>query len=48
MSYTTSAKYRQAIDDLDDIFRAAANNGTIEEIFVKKRKALVSGLIIIN
>ncbi|KAF8809688.1 hypothetical protein BYT27DRAFT_7209973 [Phlegmacium glaucopus] len=40
MSTYNTAEIRKVIDDLDDIFRAAAQNGTLQEVFVVERKAI--------
>jgi hypothetical protein len=42
MSTITIAEVRQMVDDLDDVYRAAAQKGEIQTVFLKNRSALVS------
>lgn len=42
----TPANLREAIDDLDEIFRAAAVEGNLEATFAVERKSLVRRSII--
>lgn len=44
----TPANFREAIDDLDEIFRTAAVEGSLEATFAIERKALVRRSIILS
>lgn len=41
---TSASDVRTNVDELDEIFRAAAKRGNLEEVFSKERKRLVSDL----
>jgi 2-keto-3-deoxy-L-rhamnonate aldolase RhmA len=45
MTAYTAPQVRKIIDDLDDIFRAAAQNGRVKAVFARERKAIVSFLM---
>jgi hypothetical protein len=42
MPFYSVADIRKMIDDLDDVLRAAAVNGNLEEVFRRERRNVVS------
>jgi hypothetical protein len=45
MNSLTANTVRALVDDLDDIYRAAVLDGTIQQVFAQQKKALVSPVI---